>query len=131
MLEANERTEDQIRRRVKKLGLKSATEQTEETDPSSGEDDPGEVNEEKGPSLSSDDGDGLSDDQKENQEEGAKDVTDSPAVTLRKINRKRQDQSDDESEGMFSSPEVSFIVRTSFNLIIIMSGGGSVLRVSW
>lgn len=109
-LEVNERTEDEIRRRVNKLGLKSASVQTQETDPPSGEDDLVDVNERKGLLLSSDD-DGLSDNEKENQRERANDVAEGPAGNVRKINRKSHDQSDDDSEGMFSSPEVSFTVR--------------------
>lgn len=104
-LEANDRTEDQIKRRVKKLGLKSSTE--EEDLSADGESDADKEQEPPLPSLSSDEG--LDKDRNEKGDSGSSveghKSTGSP-VPLHKILRKSQAQSDDDDEGMFSSPEV-------------------------
>lgn len=87
-LEAKQRTEEQIKARVKKLGLTAA--QPEKVSGGENGDDPGDK-----ASIGS-----ASDEDSANQARSAK------PVHVRKLQRKSQAESDEDSEGLFSSTEV-------------------------
>lgn len=99
LLDANERTEGQIKRRVKTLGLAAAK--------VPGDNDSGE--EERSFQQSADEESGGKETKDGRIGVGAGDDV-SPdtrhRVRVRKIKRKNQEQSDDDSDGMFSSLEV-------------------------
>lgn len=101
-LEVHDRTEEQIKRRVKKLGLTSATEELVLS--ADGVSDAGE---EHPLTLSSDkEFDGRQRDYKDSGSGVEDDGAFNRSTLLHKIKSKNQAQSDDDSEGMFSSPEV-------------------------
>ena len=95
-LEAKQRTEEQIKARVKKLGLSTAT-------PAS----PKETDDEAGDEKA--EADRAASGQEGNMGGGEEDPGSAiPALRVRKLKRKNQAEaeSDDESEGLFSSVEV-------------------------
>lgn len=88
-MEAKQRTEEQIKARVKKLGLSAAT-------PAS----PGVTDEPAGAEAEKDQ-------PASGEEDNAKEGADSESARpVRKLKRKSQAESDEDSEGLFSSVEV-------------------------
>lgn len=94
-MEAKQRTEEQIKSRVKKLALSAAS-------PAS----PGETDE--GPSDEEAEADRAAIGQQDSTAEDVVENTDSakPESRVRKLERKNQAESDEDSEGLFSSMEV-------------------------
>lgn len=114
-MEVKSRTEEQIRARVEKLGLTSAgsVSSDEEMSDTAGKDDRGAGDDGAGNDkpLSSDD----------DEEQGVTNSVGSGSppspAPARRIKRISQPQSDDDSEGLFSSTEVRAIVCFIFSLI--------------
>lgn len=94
-MEAKQRTEEQIKARVKKLGLSAAT----PASPKETDDEAGDEEAEAGRPASG---------QEDNTaEDGVKDPGSAkPGLRVRKLKRKSQAESDEDSEGLFSSVEV-------------------------
>lgn len=112
-MEAKHRTHDQIKARVKKLGLTAASHASTRVDSESAPDtdeEPGgsdaDVADNKGESEEAEMADktGGSD-----EESAAGDTGPASPVHVRKIESKNHGQSDDDDEGLFSSNEVSII----------------------
>lgn len=96
-MEAKQRTEEQIKARMKKLGLSAASpaapKETDDEDGDEGGDEEAEA-------------DGVAKGQEDNTEEDGVGNPGSAKPGLRKLKRKNQAESDDDSEGIFSSVEV-------------------------
>lgn len=99
-MEAKERTEEQIKARVKKLGLSAAT----PASPSEPDEGPGDEEAEADREASG---------QEDNTaEDGVEDPGSAkPGLRVRKLKRKNQAESDDDSDGLFSSVEVCLLGR--------------------
>lgn len=96
-MEAKQRTEEQIKARVKKLGLSAAT----QSSPREADDGPGDEDEEAEADRAAR---GQEDSTVQDGVEGPDSAK--PGLRVRKLKRKNQAESDDDSEGLFSSVEV-------------------------
>lgn len=103
VMEAKERTEEQIRARVKKLGLTAAS-PARPMDGSGDSDDDAD----DGPDDRKAEGNIPASGEEDNAVEAtAEDPGSAKLVNVRRLKRKNQAESDDDSEGLFSSSEVS------------------------
>lgn len=101
-MEVKQRTEEQIKARVKKLGLSAASPARPVEGGGDSDDDPDE-----GPGDGKAEGDlPASGDEDSAMEDRVEDSGSAKPVHVRKLKRKNQAESDDDSEGLFSSTEV-------------------------